>query len=226
MQSGHAQTIVMIHGIGVAGDYFVPLANYLSDTYDVIIPDMPGYGTSPNPDHVLTIEESVEIVAGIVDHFGLDGPILVGQSMGCQVIAHLLDNHPQRFPRAILISPSTNKAERSIRMQAARLCQDIFHETLKMDLVTLKDYLQMGIVRFLKTARFMVNDAIEDSLSRSAVPVLFIRGEKDKIVPQPWLDFLLTVTPHSTSSIHAGAPHNLHYTNARHVANDIEAFVG
>ncbi len=224
--NGHSRTIVFVHGIGVAADYFLPLARLLSTSYNVILPDLPGYGTSPKPDHALTIDELAAAVEEVLDYYSLDSSVLVGHSMGCQIVASVIRNAPSRADKAILISPSTNNQERTISQQSFRLMEDIFHETLKMNLITLNDYFHMGIARFLKTAGFMVSDKIEENITGIDIPLLFIRGGSDRIVPQRWIEYLVGISKDARLVVHENTPHNLHYSYAEVLAKDMKEFIG
>lgn len=56
-------TIVLLHGIGVSGTYFLPFAEVLARHFDVRVLDLPGYGDTPRPDHALAPAELANIVA-------------------------------------------------------------------------------------------------------------------------------------------------------------------
>lgn len=74
--------VVLVHGIGVSGRYFTPLARVLSGSARVCVLDLPGFGGSPRPAAPLSIREHAEVVAGVIAAAGLRRPVLVGHSMG------------------------------------------------------------------------------------------------------------------------------------------------
>ena len=41
--------LVLVHGLGVSGSYFVPSAQQLATEFDVYVPDLPGHGLSDTP---------------------------------------------------------------------------------------------------------------------------------------------------------------------------------
>src|SRR5690554_522591 len=85
-----SETVVLIHGIGVSARYFGPLVRELARTHRVLAPDLPGFGRSPRPREVLSIEDHAAVLAVLVtDHLGggrAGRPVLVGHSMGVQVV--------------------------------------------------------------------------------------------------------------------------------------------
>ena len=52
-----ALPVVLVHGLGVSGTYMLPTAVELAPHYPVFMPDLPGFGKSAKPAHVLTIPE-------------------------------------------------------------------------------------------------------------------------------------------------------------------------
>lgn len=69
-------TIVLLHGAGVDSAMLswaevIPL---LSDQYQVIVPDLPGYGTSDRINGEYTLSFYTDIVKGIIEELG-SGPV-------------------------------------------------------------------------------------------------------------------------------------------------------
>ena len=209
--SNHQTSIILVHGIGVSGDYYIQFAQQLSKDYDVYIIDLPGYGKTPKPVKVLSIRQLSDVVLQYIDQAGLSNVIIVGHSMGCQVVAHAAADRPNIFKKVVLLAPTINKNERSIFKQAFRLLQDTFHEPPIANLIVFVNYLRMGIVRYLTTTRFMMADHIETTLSSNTVPILIIRGSADKIVPLDWTRWLSSVVPFSNVAEIKDAPHLLQY---------------
>jgi pimeloyl-ACP methyl ester carboxylesterase len=219
------QRIVLVHGIGVSSRYFVPLAEELATTYDVTILDLPGYGTAPDPKRTLSIPELGEVVAGYVRHTGLAPAMLVGHSMGCQIVAHTARQSPELCNGLILIGPTVNKWERSRRMQAWRLLQDVFREPLRVCLLVLGDYLRMGVGRYLRTSRSMIADKIEDTLAGCDLATLIVRGEKDPIVPAKWAHVLAGQLIDAHVLEVADAPHVVQYKQPRGLARELRQYI-
>jgi pimeloyl-ACP methyl ester carboxylesterase len=47
LEGGNGQTVVLLHGFGASKDLWNIVAGYLTPTYHVIVPDLPGFGESP-----------------------------------------------------------------------------------------------------------------------------------------------------------------------------------
>jgi pimeloyl-ACP methyl ester carboxylesterase len=208
-----AQTIVMVHGIGVSEKYFRPLAEVLSVNYNCILLNLPGYGETKRPDKVLKLEEQAGLLAKLFEQESIVSPIVIGHSMGCQIVSRLAASHSYDIKKLILLSPTVNARERSSMLQSFRLLQDSFKEPLKMTLMIIQDYFKFGMLRYLVTQRYMIKDDIEASLALCTVPVLLVRGEIDPIVRRDWAVSLHDLVKGSELREIKNAPHNFHYTN-------------
>lgn len=217
--------IVMVHGLGMSGEYFLSLADEFAATHDVYALDLPGYGKTPNPDHALNISELGEVVAGVVRALGLDRPVVVGHSMGCQIAADVVAADPELFAGYILIGPTVDPSARSLLGQSARLMRDTWREPLRNNLVVFRNYLRMGPLRYLHTVRHMLADRTEDSIRACTIPGLVIRGEQDPIASAPWTRQLVDLAPDAALLEIPEAPHALQISQAQQLASGCAPFL-
>ena len=223
--SNKKTTVVLVHGLGVSSDYYIKFAQHLAPFYNVVMIDLPGYGKTPKPRKPLTIPQLAEILNAYIAMSQLTEVVAVGQSMGCQIVAHAARLLPNSFKKIILLSPTTNNKERSVFIQSVRLFQDTFHEPLQINLIVFKNYLRMGIIRFLITSRFMVLHRTEHALAHVPIPVLLVGGSRDKIVPNKWLSYLESLTPSSSTVEIPTAPHLLQYTHPEELTSITKGFI-
>src|SRR3712207_9324005 len=59
--------VVLVHGLGVSNRYMLPIAEHLARDFRVYAPDLPGFGLSDKPDHVLTLRELADALAAWID---------------------------------------------------------------------------------------------------------------------------------------------------------------
>jgi len=223
--AGNRPPIILIHGLGVSGTYFIPFAKELARQYDIYILDLPGYGKAPKPPRALTIPELSEFVISFLQTKEIGPVVAIGQSMGCQIIAHAGASKPSFFKKLILLAPTVNNKERSVCTQALRLIEDTFHEPLAATCIVVPDYLRMGIRRYLTTSRYMVEDHLEDTLDRNLLSVGIVRGRLDKIVPHDWVSRLAQSPNVQLIAEVADAPHLLHYKKPKEVAELCRRFI-
>ena len=218
-------TVVLIHGIGMSSEYFIPYAKVSARAFHVIALDLPGYGKASKPKMPLTIEALADVVVSFIQLEGISQATIIGQSMGCQIAAHVLEKAPKDCSAGVFLSPTINKYERTLLQQAFRLLQDSFREPLHSNFIALRNYARMGLRRYLITTGFMLRDAIEVTLEGVTQPILIIRGEKDPVVPRKWVTVLTSINQTITAREASGAPHLLQLHNPSEVASLTQEFI-
>jgi pimeloyl-ACP methyl ester carboxylesterase len=183
----------------------VPTAERLAADFAVYAPDLPGFGYSSKPSHALDLPALAEVLASWMAAAGLDSAAMVGNSLGCQVIAEFGIRYPQRLRRAVLQGPTIDGYARTNLRQFARLVRDLPREKVPEYLLNGHDYLRTGLHRGWETMQIALADRIEDKLPRLAMPVLIVRGAHDPIVSQRWVEDLVRLLPDGRLIIAQGA---------------------
>lgn len=106
-EAGEGEPVFLLHGSGPgvsAWSNFQHNLPFFSDTFRVIMPDLPGFGGSDLPalDEVYTVAAARRI-ALFMDHLGIESAVFVGNSMGGAVAAELAVLHPERVRRMALM---------------------------------------------------------------------------------------------------------------------------
>src|SRR5204862_1922353 len=83
---GDGPPVVLVHGYGVSGAYMLPLARLLSSSLYALVPDLPGQGKSESANGSCGIDELAEMLGLWIDASGLIRPVIVANSMGCQIV--------------------------------------------------------------------------------------------------------------------------------------------
>ena len=120
----NAPTVVLVHGLSVSSGYMMPTAVRLAPYYHVYLPDLPGFGRSAKPSHILNVTELADALAAWMQTMELPSATFLGNSMGCQVIVNFALRYPQCIERAILVSPTMDPKARTIHQEARRLLSD------------------------------------------------------------------------------------------------------
>lgn len=210
--AAHDPPVVCVHGLGVSSRYFGPAQARLARTFRVYAPDLPGSGLSEAPPHVLDIPEMATVLAGWMRATGLEHAAFIGNSMGCQVIAELATQHPQLVERAVFNAPTMDPHARTALAQALRLLRVAPRERPSQLLLAAHDYLESGIVRSFRTYRHALRDRIEEKLPRMMMPVLIVRGGRDPIVSQRWVEEATALLPDGRLRVLPDVPHAAPYS--------------
>ena len=216
--------VVLVHGLGTSSLYMVPTAVRLARDFHVLAPDLPGFGRSSKPAHALSIAALAEVLAGWMSQVGIDRAVLVGNSLGCQVIAQFGLRYSDRIGRAVLQAPTVDRYARSAIRQFGRLALDLPRERVPEYLINAHDYWRTGLRRGWETFQIALRDRIEDKLARLEMPVLVVRGQYDPIVSQRWVAELTAALPHGRLVTTRGA-HTPNFSEPDAFASVVRAFV-
>lgn len=186
---------LLVHGIGMGRVVFADVAEILAEHGLVITVDLPGFGDSPEPDRARTIAESGDVIAAFARDLGLSPVVLVGHSMGAQVVAEAAARHPGLTESLVLIAPSVNPAERTVRLQGLRMMQDLWNEHPKVLFLGTTQYMKAGPRWFAKKLRVMLEHRLEETLPRVRARTLVLRGETDPVTPRDWAQRIVELLP-------------------------------
>ncbi|HET8743906.1 MAG TPA: alpha/beta hydrolase [Gaiella sp.] len=223
-EGGAGEPVLFVHGIGVSGRYFEPLARRLARTHRVVVPDLPGWGRSERPRQALTLDEAADVLAVLLE-LERGSPAVVGNSLGCQIALRLVERHPALVGRLVMIGPTVDPRYRGWIVHAARLLLDAAREPPALWRIAFVDYLRMGARRLLVTARAALEDRPERRLPALEAPLLVVRGERDAIVTRAWARRLAELAPRGRSLEVRGAAHAAHVSHPAEVAVLVESFL-
>lgn len=218
-----APTFVLVHGIGMGRGVFGDLIDRLGDTGTVIALDLPGYGEAPEPDRVLTMERTADLVAAYLRAHAGAPVVLVGHSMGAQIALEVAVRHPLTVDRIALLGPSGDPAARSASAQLWRLLRDIAVESPKVIWRGGREYVRAG-PRLRAKLRAMLAHRPEQVLDRVTVPTLVIRGENDIVAPRRWCRAIVEGVPRGRLAEVAGHGHETMIRDAAPSAELLRAF--
>ncbi|WP_448808148.1 alpha/beta fold hydrolase [Agromyces bauzanensis] len=213
---------VLVHGLGMAHEYWDGLADALEASGTVYALDLPGFGDAPEPPHPLSMAESGELLAELLVAEGLDHPVLVGHSTGAQVVSETAARHPELVDRVVLIGPTVNPRERSLTLQSLRFLQDIAIVNPKTLALGLASYAEAGPRWYLANLRPMLEHRLELTLPRVAADTLVVRGQHDRIVPRYWAEEVAALVPRGRFAEVPGHGHDTMVVAGRQVGELIE----
>ena len=212
-----APTVILLHGI-VSSRYLVPTGRYLARACKVLAPDLPGFGRSPATGPPLTIPEMADLVAAWMAASGLEGSTVAGHSVGAQAAAALAVRHPSSVGAVVLVGPTVDQRARNVAAQLGRWFANAPMEPPGFNALAAYEVAEMGPVRMLRSFRRAVEDALEETMPDIRCPVLLVRGERDRVAPQEWLEELQRRRPTSGVAVMAGAAHTVVYSRPAELA--------
>ncbi len=217
--------IVLVHGLGVSSAYLVPTALALAPDHPVYAPDLPGFGRSEGPSRTLDVTQLARELLAWMDAMGLERPLLLGNSLGCQVIVALTVAAPQRVAGLVLVGPTVDPQWRTFAQQVPRWLREGTREPWSLFPILALDYLRCGARRFFASGRFALAHHMEDELPYVQVPTLVVRGERDAFVSPAWAERVTRLLPRGELATIAGAPHAANYSAPEALASLVRMFL-
>jgi pimeloyl-ACP methyl ester carboxylesterase len=120
---GSGPAVVLLHGWpGSRRDYedVVPL---LAGAFDVVVPDLRGFGESDRHDAPLaaySADGQAASVLGLIDELGLEQPVLVGYDVGSRIAQAIAHQRPEAVRALVLSPPLPGAGERVLSPDAQR----------------------------------------------------------------------------------------------------------
>ncbi|MFF0911715.1 alpha/beta fold hydrolase [Microbacterium enclense] len=221
---------VLIAGIGVAATYFEFLAPLLAQEGEVFALDLPGFGGMPHPGEAPTPAFFADQVEAVIARYGLEDPVLIGHSMGTQVVTEVLARRDD-LRHAVLVSPVVDEQHATVLEQGVRFAQSTARESFHLAMTALSAYLLCGMLYFLEVLPHMLRYRISDRIGLGSARLLLIRGEFDRPSPRRFHSRLVAAAPSAARWEIRGAAHSIINGHAvgvarlvsRHLAGDLPA---
>lgn len=213
-----APVVVLVHGLVVSSRYMVPTARLLAPNHRVLAPDLPGFGGSPTRQPALDIPALANVLGEWLDALSLERVVLVGNSLGCQIVAHHAARDAGRIESIVLSAPTMDARARTRLAQIGRLALTVPRESPSLVPIFLRDFIDAGVRRTWATFRYGLAHRIEDHMPHIAVPTLVVRGEHDPIVPAAWARQLARSLPQGSLREIEGGAHANNYSDAKSFA--------
>lgn len=195
------ETIILLHGIGASAERWSELVPFI-DNYNVIIPDIIGFGYSEKPRIEYNIDLFVRFLDELFLKFEVKNPIMVGSSFGGQLILEYHFRHKEFFKKMILVSPAGTQERPTLalrqytysslyptRENTERAFKMMSHNNQQIKDSTIKDFMNRmkqpnakhSFVSTLLALR--KNSDLQDNLKEIKIPTLVIWGENDTTIP-------------------------------------------
>lgn len=102
-KAGAGPTIVLLHGFPENGTLWDSLIPALSDSFQLLIPDLPGSGESDLPAGELSMDAMAAPIRNMLDAEGVEQAVIAGHSMGGYTALAFADAFPERVKGLSLV---------------------------------------------------------------------------------------------------------------------------
>jgi pimeloyl-ACP methyl ester carboxylesterase/predicted RNA-binding protein with PIN domain len=216
--------IVFVHGIASSGRGMEPLLSELGSKRAAFAPDLPGFGRSEPPPHVLDVDGLAEALRRwMIDH-RIAPAAIVGASFGCQIAIDLASNHPELVDRLILIGPTDPEALVG-RGYAWRWLTSAARGSPHLDTTVVRDFIDARPWQIVRSLQLAAEDPVEEKLGSIVAPTLVVRGERQLAGPDSWAARIDELIPNARVETLPGAVHIHGLAGARRLTPILESFL-
>lgn len=193
--AGHGPPLVYLHGAN--GAAWPPGLSALADSFRVLLPEHPGFGSSERPEWLETVRDLALVYLDLFEALGLREVNLVGQSLGGWIAAELASLCCHHLRRLVLVGAAglTLPGEQRLDQFAlapAALTRALYHAQSLADRALAvepsPEQVRTQVRQRAMTARlgwspYMADPTLRDRLRRIRVPTLVVWGAQDRLVP-------------------------------------------
>lgn len=100
---GTGPAVVLIHGFGDTGDMWTPLAETLTKSHRVVVPDLRGMGLSSRPENGYDKKTQAGDIRAVLDRLGIDQAAIVGHDIGTMVAYAYAARYPDKTTKLVVM---------------------------------------------------------------------------------------------------------------------------
>ncbi len=236
-RSGEGKTVVLLHGWGDRATGLAALRTALSRQYDVVAPDLPGFGGTQAPGAVWGLDDYARFVANFLQKLQL-GQVyaFVAHSNGGAIALRGLGQGVLRADKLVLLASAGIRGEYKGRIKALRYVTKAgkvlsaplpdgikrklrrkVYDTVGSDMLV-AEHLQ-------ETFKKVITDDVRADARRITVPTLLIYGEQDQAAPVRYGELFHEYIDGSTLEILPGAGHFVHLDRPSEVLKAMKGFL-
>lgn len=239
---GSGPTLVLVHGLGASGNSYAPVLFGLRRTFRrILAPDLPGHGFSPiEPGETpLDARGHFEATRDFVREVAGEPVVLVGNSLGGAISAIMAIEEPSLVRGLVLLSPAgaplgdeglgalrAGFAVRSGREAIAHLGRMLHRRSYGTWLVAndLREHFTSPVIHKVLSSALPAESVDADRLAALTIPITFVWGESDRLLPGTGLDFYTRHLPaHARRELFRACGHLPQIEQPRRTVEVIEA---
>ncbi len=196
---GKGTPLVLLHGYPLDHTSWNEVASLLEYEFDIIIPDLRGFGRSTTVDTPYTVYDMADDLAGLLDHLKIEKAAFAGHSMGGYIALAFTKKYPQRVSglglvssQAVADSPEAKDRRYQTAAEVAQKGMGIVAEAMTPKLsadVRVQAFVRTVIEQQTPSAVIGALKAMAERedlisyLSSVTFPVVLIHGNADVLIP-------------------------------------------
>lgn len=204
--TGDGEPLLLVHGHPFDHTMWNPQVEALSDSYQIITPDLRGYGKTGLPNTPTKFEDYATDLLQLADHLGIEKFHTAGLSQGGQIVMEIYRQAPHRV-KSLILADTFASADTPEAKQARYDAADKFEKegmTAYADDAIYKMLRRENVAKMPDVANFLLSmmkasspkgaatavraraeriDYLNQVLPGIAIPTLIIVGRQDEFTP-------------------------------------------
>lgn len=222
-RTGTGKPLVLVHGFPLDGSTWASVIPLLMAKFDVIVPDLRGFGQSTATDDPISMGTYANDLAALLDHLGIAKAAVAGHSMGGYVSLAFAKLHPGRIAGLGLVASQAAADapdKKEGRYNTAKAVEEqgvsVVADGMANKLTALPD-LQVCLRDLMRrqrtggvTAALRAMAEREDNLAWLASadhPVVLVHGDADALIPADRSHEIAAALPTAKLTVIPGAGH-------------------
>ncbi len=224
---GGSQNLLILHGWGQSIAPWKTTALHCSKSYKVTVLDLPGFGSSEEPEKVWDTFDYAEFAKEFLEKLSIKNPVIMGHSFGGRVGTILASKYPDVLSQLVLVDAGGIEIK-NLKIKIRVLIYKLFVKPIrKMFSDKIKGFFgssgyrnASGTMRqiFVK----VVNQDLRQLFSSIKIPVYVIWGSNDQVLPVEYVKIYKKLIPHSIIRIIWGADHSPNISKPQDFLNALD----
>lgn len=235
--TGSGPVMLILHGWGDSSRGWQKLQAAFSDTYRVIVPDLPGFGASEPPKYPWGLNDYAEFIQAFLQKIGLSSvSVILGHSNGGAIAIRGLGRNLLQADKLVLLGSAGIRSEYKGRKAALRYVAKAGKALLAPLPEAMKNkartamYHSVGsdmlVAEHLQdTFKRIVEDDVQTDAAHIEVPALLVYGHDDQATPVRFGKRFAEAIPGARLEVIPSAGHFVHHDQFEKTVTLVKEFL-
>lgn len=235
--AGKGKLVLLLHGWGDSSKGLEGLAKHLSSQYQVLAPDLPGFGGTQPPKETWDLDNYSKFVTSLLGKLDLKQPFaVIGHSNGGALTIRSVSQNQLRPTKIVLLAASGVRDGESVKRFVLNVVAktgniatfwmpERYRQALRKSLYSTAGSDMLVAPGLEDTFKKTVRQDVQSDAAAISIPTLLIYGTDDKAVPIEDGRKFNSLIKNSKLEVMDGAGHFVHLEESSEVEKLIEEFL-